>query len=91
MKLLYRLTFYFVVTTHHLAILGFIASVPLVIINEPFWISLPIVGWIMYLMFGRLNCPYTVLEDYLRRKLNMPEIRLFFKHYYKDKFFKNKA
>ena len=79
MKLLYRLAFYFVVTTHHLAILGFIATVPLVIINEPFWISLPIVGWIMYLMFGRLTCPYTTLEDWLRRKLNMPEIKLFFK------------
>ena len=90
-RLFYKLAFYFVVTTHHLAIFGFIATVPLVIIKEPLWISLPIISWIMYLVYGRLTCPYTVLEDYLRRKLGMPEIKLFFKHYYKDKLFKNKA
>ena len=87
-KLFYSLSFYFVVTTHHLAVLGFIAAIPLVIVNEPFWISLPIVGWILHLMFGRLACPYTRLEDWLRRKLDMPEIKLFLRHYYKDKFFK---
>ena len=80
---LYKLLFYFVVTTHHLGLFGLVASVPLLIIKEPPWVSLPLVGWIMYLGFSRvLDCPYTRLENYLRRKLNLPEIKTFLKHYY---------
>ena len=83
---LYKLLFYFVVTTHHLGLFGLVASVPLLIIKEPPWVSLPLVGWIMYLGFSRvLDCPYTRLENYLRRKLNLPEIKTFLKHYYLKK------
>ena len=79
----YKFLFYFVVTTHHLGFLGFIISVPLLIIKEPPWVSLPLAGWIMYLGFSRvLDCPYTRLENYLRRKLGLPEIKTFLKHYY---------
>ena len=83
---LYKLLFYFVVTTHHLGLFGLVASVPLLIIKEPPWVSLPLVGWIMYLGFSRvLDCPYTRLENYLRRKLDLPEIKTFLKHYYLKK------
>jgi len=83
---LYKLLFYFVVITHHLGFLGFIISVPLLIIKEPPWVSLPLLAWIMYLGFSKvLDCPYTRLENYLRRKLNLPEIKTFLKHYYLKK------
>jgi hypothetical protein len=79
----YRLLFYFVVITHHLAFWGFIASVPLLIIKEPPWVSLPLLAWIMYLGFSRiLDCPYTRLENWIRRKIGLPEIKTFIKHYY---------
>ena len=80
---LYKLLFHLVVVTHHLGLFGLVASVPLLIIKEPPWVSLPLVGWIMYLGFSRvLDCPYTRLENYLRRKLDLPEIKTFLKHYY---------
>ena len=83
MPKLYKLLFHFVVVTHHIGLFGLIASVPLLIIKEPPWVSLPLVGWIMYLGFSRvLDCPYTRLENYLRRKLGLPEIKTFLKHYY---------
>ena len=85
LMILYKLLFYFVVLTHHLAILGFIISTPLIIIYEPLWVSLPLITWIMYLVFGKLECPQTRWENYLRRKLRKPKIKTFIKHYYLDR------
>ena len=83
---LYKLLFHLVVVTHHIGLFCLVASVPLLIIKEPPWVSLPLVGWIMYLGFSKvLDCPYTILENYLRRKLNLPEIKPFLKHYYLKK------
>ena len=83
--ILYKLLFYFVVLTHHLAILGFIISTPLILIYEPLWISLPLITWIIYLVFGKLECPHTRWENYLRGKLGKPRIKTFIKYYYLDK------
>ena len=46
-------------------------SVPLLLIYEPLWISLPACSWIMHLSFNKLDCPYTRLENSLRRKLGI--------------------
>jgi len=54
-----------------------------VMINEPFWIWVPITIWVMHLMFSPvLVCPATVWENRLRRKLGKPEIKTFFLHYF---------
>ena len=83
---LYKLLFHLVVFTHHIGLFGLIASVPLLIIKEPPWVSLPLLAWILYLGFSKvLDCPFTRLENYLRRKLNLPEIKTFLKHYYLKK------
>ena len=58
-------------------------SVPLLMFNEPIWISLPACSWIMHLALNRLDCPYTRLENSIRRKLGMEEISTFISHYYK--------
>ena len=84
-RILYKTLFYLVVISHHAAILGFIISTPLVIIYEPLWISLPLITWIFYLIFGKLECPFTVWENVLRRKLKKPKIKTFIKHYYLDR------
>ena len=80
---MYKLLFYFVVAIHHLGLWGFIVSVPLIIIKEPPWVSLPLLAWILYLGFSKvLDCPFTRLENWIRRKLGLPEIKTFLKHYY---------
>ena len=56
-------------------------SVPLLIICEPFYISLPICGWIVHLAFSKvLDCPWTRLENVYRRKVGKPEIKTFISH-----------
>ena len=56
-------------------------AVPLVLILEPFYISLPICAWIMHLGFSRtLDCPWTRLENIYRSKCGKQEIGGFLSH-----------
>jgi len=56
-------------------------SVPLLLICEPFYISLPLCAWIMHLAFSRtLECPWTRLENYYRSKTGRKEIGGFISH-----------
>jgi len=57
------------------------ASVPLVLLLEPIYVSLPICAWIMHLTFSRvLDCPWTRLENIYRSKTGRPEIGGFISH-----------
>tara|TARA_R110000824_G_scaffold96786_1_gene231488 strand:+ start:2158 stop:2439 length:282 start_codon:yes stop_codon:yes gene_type:complete len=57
------------------------ASAVLVVLLEPFWVSVPITGWIMYLAFSRvLDCPWTRLENHYRSRTGHPEIKTFIGH-----------
>ena len=78
-----KIFLYFLVLFHHLGILGFLVSAPLLMIKEPFWVWLPVNTWIMHLIFSPvLVCPLTIWENRLRRKLDKPELKTFFLHYY---------
>lgn len=56
-------------------------SVPLVLLLEPIYVSLPICAWIMHLTFSRvLDCPWTRLENIYRSKTGRPEIGGFISH-----------
>tara|TARA_Y100001963_G_scaffold91649_1_gene126253 strand:- start:236 stop:538 length:303 start_codon:yes stop_codon:yes gene_type:complete len=82
-KTFYRILLSIVITSHHIGLWTILASVPMLIIKEPIWISLPLCAWIMHLGLNRLDCPYTRLENNLRRKLGLEEITTFISHYYK--------
>lgn len=78
-----RILFLLLVLTHHMFMLLLMVTPIFVMINEPFWIWVPVNVWVMHLMFSPvLVCPATIWENRLRRKLGMPEIKTFFKHYY---------
>ena len=56
----------------------------LVVILEPFWISVPIIGLIMHLAFSKvLDCPWTRLENHYRVKVGNPKIKTFIGHHLK--------
>lgn len=60
-----RLIFYFVVATHWIFLVLCGVSVPLLLICEPFYISIPMSAWIMHLGWSRvLECPWTRVENY---------------------------
>jgi len=78
-----KFLFYSLVTIHHIFIILLILTPPFVLFKEPFWISIPVIVWVMHLMFSPvLVCPATIWENRLRRKLGKPEIKTFFEHYY---------
>ena len=82
MNIINKLILFLIQATHwtYLVLCGI--SSFLVVILEPFWISVPIIGWIMYLAFSRvLDCPWTRLENYYRQKCGKPKIRTFIGHY----------
>lgn len=65
-----KIFLYLLVLLHHLGMLGFLLSTVLLIINEPFWVWLPINTWILHLIFSPvLVCPLTIWENRLRKKL----------------------
>ncbi len=54
----------------------------LVVILEPFWISVPIIGLIIHLAFSKvLDCPWTRLENHYRSKCGKKKIKTFIGHY----------
>ena len=64
----------------------------LVVILEPFWVSVPIVGLIAHLGFSRvLDCPWTRLENYYRSKCGEREIKTFIGHYIVKPYKKSRA
>ena len=74
---------YSLIVIHFIFILLLIVTPPLVIIMEPFWVSIPICIWVIHLVFSPvLVCPATIWENRLRRKLGKEEIKTFFYHYY---------
>ena len=82
-KLFYRLFLSSVIVVHHFSLIIILVSVPLLFINEPIWISLPLTSWVIHLGCTRIDCPLTKLENYLRKELYLPQIKGFMSHYYK--------
>jgi len=81
-QIFYRIWLAAVIITHHLALWIIIMSVPMVLFTEPLWVSIPIISWIMHLGLNKLDCPYTRLENYIRKKLKIKKISTFISHYY---------
>ena len=81
--IMYLIWLRLLVIFHHLGILGFLVSAPMLMIKTPFWVWLPLNTWILHLIFSPvLVCPLTIWENRLRKKLGWEKIDTFFKHYY---------
>ena len=72
---------FFIQLLHWIFLVLIGVSVPLLLICEPFYISIPLCSWIMHLAFSRvLDCPWTRLENVFRRKTGRKEIGGFLSH-----------
>ena len=82
-KNLDKVIFFLVVFSHHLYIVTILISIPFLIFNTSWYVSLPLLTWILYLGFSQiLDCPWTNLENRYRSKIGIPTIDTFIKHYY---------
>ena len=78
-KIILQLLLYSLVFVHHIGIISLIVSPLYLIINQPFYIWMPLNIWILHLIFSPvLVCPATIWENRLRRRLDKPEIKTFF-------------
>ena len=56
---------------------------PVMILNAPWYISVPLFSWFLNAAIGQgWICPWTALENKYRKKVGMPTIDTFVKHYY---------
>jgi len=67
--------FHFAIIIGNLLAIGFLA------VNEPWWVSIPLITFLLNLVTNSWNCPLTILENKIRKKLGLPQIRSFIKHY----------
>lgn len=65
------------VLTHYVLFVSLVLSIPYLILLQPWYVSVPVVVWILNLMTLPVKCPLTELENYLRRKAGLKEIRGF--------------
>jgi polyferredoxin len=82
-KIFNLLLLYIVVVSHHAYIFFFILSIPFVIIYAPWYIWVPLISWFLNATMGQgWICPYTAVENKIRKKVGLPQIDAFVKHYY---------
>ncbi len=78
-----RLTFlkialYITVAAHYALFIGLMASPVPLFLYTPWYVSVPLVSWVINIATLRgLRCPLTELENYIRRKMGIPEIKGF--------------
>ena len=81
MKIVNEIILFIIQLLHWIFLVLIGMSVPLVLLLEPFWVSLPVCAWIMHLTFSRtLDCPWTRLENRYRSKTGRREIGGFISH-----------
>jgi len=74
---------YIVVVSHHSYIFLFTLSLPFLFIKAPWYISIPLLSWYLNAAFGDgWICPWTALENNLRKSVGYPQINAFIRHYY---------
>lgn len=78
-----QILLYSIIISHHTYIFLFLISLPVMILNAPWYISVPLLSWFLNAAFGQgWICPWTALENKYRKKVGLPTIDTFVKHYY---------
>ncbi|GIS28944.1 MAG: hypothetical protein CM15mP129_11410 [Chloroflexota bacterium] len=85
-----QIILYSIIISHHTYIFLFIISLPVMILNAPWYISVPLFSWFLNAAIGQgWICPWTALENKYRKKGFGKAILIhFLKHYYIKPFIK---
>lgn len=76
-----KILFYMLVAAHYALLLVLAASIPMLLVYSPWYVSIPLVVWIINLFTLPVRCVLTTLENRLRAKIGLPRITGFFKHW----------
>ena len=77
-----KLAFYSLVIIHTAIVFANLTALFVIPFLEPWYVSIPIMSFLINLIFSPGTCPLTRLESVIRRKLGMPEIKQFGGHYF---------
>lgn len=81
-KLVVHIALIAIVVGHALIIVGNITAFLILPLLAPWYIALPLMSYIGLLTFSKvLDCPMTKLENSMRRRMDLPEIKGFIGHY----------
>jgi uncharacterized membrane protein len=76
-KIFLQLALVITVLSHYILFIVLVGSVPFLFIYEPWYVSIPVVVWLLNLMTLPVRCPLTTLENKIRRVLGLKTIRGF--------------
>lgn len=66
----------------HLVIVAInVIAIPVLLAYAQWYISVPLVTFLVRLAIVERRCPLTALENYIRKKVNLPTINSFIGHY----------
>lgn len=68
---------YTCIATHYMLFALLVGAIPMLFLCEPWYISVPLVVWLLNLMTMPVRCPLTLLENYLRTRIGIPTIKGF--------------
>lgn len=81
-KLILKALLAFIVTAHWVIIVGNTLAFFLLPFFAPWYVAMPVMSYIGLLTFSKvLDCPITKLENRIRKRIRMPEIKGFIGHY----------
>lgn len=75
-----------VVVVHFAAILGMVAAFFVLPFTQPWPVWLPLCVFILNLMFTAQPCAMTKAENWIRKELGMPQVKLFIGYYLRKLF-----
>lgn len=81
MRLLYKTALVLVIFGHLYVVITNIIAFFILPFLCKFYVSCPLMTFIVFVSFSRQPCPITNLENAIRRKLGMREIKGFIGHY----------
>ena len=79
MNNIYNVIILLIQLIHIIYIVLITISIPMLIINEPFWIWVPVNGWLVHHIssINKSDCPLTHLENIIRKKANKSTVNPF--------------
>ncbi len=72
-----KLALFSTILLHYLLFIALLGSIPMLFLFEPWYVSIPLVVWLINLMTLPVKCPLTTLENVIRRLLGMTTIKGF--------------
>lgn len=80
-----------VVSVHLIVLIGNLAAAIWLLVYAPWYVCFPTISFLCSLVVNRWDCPLTMAENAVRRRLRLPPISGFIGHYFIKPFRKQHA